>query len=90
MGQGTVVVEASATSGARMQARIALEQGKGVFLLSSLVKERPWARKYVGRGAIEVDDLDDIMRLLRPAKVPAALAPLLVYGPWRRRRDGRE
>lgn len=65
MGQGTVVVEASATSGAKMQARYALEHGKRVFLLSSLVRERAWARRYLDRGAIEVGDVDDIVRLLQ-------------------------
>jgi DNA processing protein len=72
MGQGTVVVEASATSGAKMQARYALEHGKKVFLLSSLVRERQWARKYLERGAIEVRSVDDIVRLLQsPAAVQA-------------------
>lgn len=72
MGQGTVVVEASATSGAKMQARYALEHGKRVFLLSSLVRERSWARRYLDRGAIEVDDVDDIVRLLQsPESVQA-------------------
>ncbi len=66
LGQGTVVVEASATSGAKMQARFALEHGKRVFLLSSLVRERPWARRYLDRGAVEVTDTErDIIRRLR-------------------------
>lgn len=65
LGQGTVVVEASATSGAKMQARFALDHGKQVFLLSSLVRERPWAETYVARGAVEVRDTDDIIRRLR-------------------------
>jgi DNA processing protein len=67
MGQGTVVVEASATSGAKLQARYALEHGKRVFLLSSLVRQRPWARRYLERGAVEVHDVDDIVRLLQTA-----------------------
>ena len=72
MGQGTVVVEASATSGAKMQARYALDHGKRVFLLSSLVRERTWAQRYLERGAIEVDDVDDIVRLLQsPGAVQA-------------------
>jgi DNA processing protein len=37
MGQGTVVIEASKTSGAKMQARLAIEHGKKVFLLRHLV-----------------------------------------------------
>lgn len=60
--QGTVVVEASPTSGAKMQARLALEHGKRVFLLHSLVTDQPWARLYVAeRGAVEVDQLGDIL-----------------------------
>jgi DNA processing protein len=43
--RATVVVEASHTSGARMQARLALEHGRPVFLLDSLMTHE-WARKY--------------------------------------------
>ena len=71
--QGTVVVEASDTSGAKMQARIASEHGKQVFLLRSLVTEHEWARKMLDRGAaIEVTQVDDvIMRLASPERVQA-------------------
>ena len=62
--QGTVVVEASSTSGAKMQARLALEHGKRVFLLRSLVTDQPWARRYLERGAIEVEDVDQVVSLL--------------------------
>jgi DNA processing protein len=66
MSQGTVVIEASATSGAKMQARLAIEHGKQVFLLHSLVTEREWARKYLNRPRVhEVYDVADILRLLR-------------------------
>lgn len=41
----TVVVEAAGRSGARMQARLALEHGRPVFLLDSLM-EHDWARVY--------------------------------------------
>jgi DNA processing protein len=73
MGQGTVVIEASATSGAKMQARFALEHGKRLFLLSSLVQEREWARKYLERrGAVEVRSVDDILaHLATPQAVQA-------------------
>lgn len=73
LSQGTAVVEASATSGAKMQARLALQHGKRVFLLSSLVRERDWARAYLERGAIEVRDVADIVRLLKsPAAIQAS------------------
>lgn len=67
MGQGTVVIEASATSGAKLQARLALEHGKKVFLLRNLVTHQEWAQKYLKRGAIEVTDVDDILHRLRAA-----------------------
>lgn len=67
MGQGTVVIEATATSGAKMQARLALEHGKKVFLLKSLVTAQPWARGYLKRGAIEVSEVADIVAHLRQA-----------------------
>lgn len=68
MSQGTVVIEASATSGAKMQARLAIEHGKQVFLLHSLVTEREWAQKYLERPRVhEVNDVADIVRLLRSA-----------------------
>ena len=65
--QGTVVIEASSTSGAKMQARLALEHGKYAFLIDSLVTRQPWARNYLQRRprrAIEVGDLDDVLRHL--------------------------
>ncbi|MEX0674171.1 MAG: DNA-processing protein DprA [Gaiellaceae bacterium] len=45
----TVVIEASNTSGARMQARFALQHGRPVFLLESLL-EYEWAQRYSSRG----------------------------------------
>jgi DNA processing protein len=66
--QGTAVIEASSTSGAKMQARIALEQGKRCFLMHSLVTRERWAQQYLGRGAIEVNSVDDVVRWLRSAE----------------------
>lgn len=66
MSQGTVVIEASETSGAKMQARLALEHGKRVFLVSRLVTSQPWAQKYVEhRGAIEIRSVEDVLARLR-------------------------
>jgi DNA processing protein len=66
LGQGTVVIEASATSGAKMQARLAIEHGKKVFLLDSLVKEHAWAQGYMEkRGARKVTKVEDILGQLR-------------------------
>ncbi|HLH57947.1 MAG TPA: DNA-processing protein DprA [Streptosporangiaceae bacterium] len=68
LSQGTAVIEASQTSGAKMQARLALEHGKKVFLLNSLVTDQEWARDYVtSRGAIAVDNVDEVLRHLAAA-----------------------
>ena len=72
--QGTIVIEATATSGAKMQARLALEHGKKVFLIRSLVQSQPWARAYVDkRGAIEVTDAEEVSaQLAEPERVAQA------------------
>ena len=69
--QGTVVIEASNTSGARMQARLAYEHGKRVFLLDSLVAQQPWAQQMVERRrAIAVSCIDHITsRVVAPGRV---------------------
>lgn len=60
----TVVVEADGRSGARMQARLALEHGRPVFLLRSLL-EHAWACEYAERaGTTVVDDFDQIFTRL--------------------------
>lgn len=71
--QGTVVIEASGKSGAKMQARLALEHDKQVFLVKSLVTGQEWARRYVKeRGAVEVDDVEQVIsRLADPQRVLA-------------------
>ena len=45
LSMATVVVEASETSGARLQAEAALAHGKPVFLVNSLVTSQPWAQE---------------------------------------------
>lgn len=76
MAAGTVVVEASATSGAKMQARLALEHGKQLFLPEQLVEEQEWARRYAGRsGVTVVHSLDDILDVLvKLVQVPQQLS----------------
>jgi DNA processing protein len=52
---GTVVVEASPRSGARVQARLALAHGRPVFLLRGLLSQ-PWAQELAGRPGVHVVD----------------------------------
>jgi DNA processing protein len=67
MSQGTVVIEASKTSGAKMQARLALQHGKIAFLIESLVTEQPWARDYLEKfpRAVKVRDVQEVIDRLR-------------------------
>jgi DNA processing protein len=69
----TVVVEASETSGARMQARLALAQGRPVFLLASLARSQAWAREYATRPGTHV--------ISEPAEITAALERLIASNP---------
>jgi DNA processing protein len=73
MAAGTVVIEAGPTSGAKMQARLALEHGKRLFLVDSLVMAQSWARTYAQHPATVVvrsvsEITETIDRLTRPAK----------------------
>jgi DNA processing protein len=70
----SVIVEASQTSGSRMQARLALEHGRPVFLVRSLL-EQPWAREFATRPGTHVVDspagiTDTIERLTSGALRP--------------------
>lgn len=79
MSQGTVVVEASGNSGARNQARRAIEHGKWVFLVSGLVTSEPWAQSYLERPdrrrrTREVENVDEIAALLWEPEAIEALS----------------
>jgi DNA processing protein len=66
----TVVVEAAYRSGARMQARLALEHGRRVFLMRSLMTHE-WARDYASRpNTTVIDGPEDVFREL-DSLVPA-------------------
>lgn len=71
MAVGTVVIEASSKSGAKMQARFALEHGKRLFLLQSLVLQQEWAQRYSKRpGAVVVQRVEDVLEVLASAAKP--------------------
>jgi DNA processing protein len=66
----TVVVEAAYRSGARMQARLALEHGRRVFLMRSLMTHE-WAREYATRPNTTVIDGPDAVFSELDSLVPA-------------------
>jgi DNA processing protein len=68
---GTIVIEASSTSGAKMQARLALEHGKRLFLVESLVLQEEWAQRYSSRrGASVVSSVEDVVAALEAEREP--------------------
>lgn len=69
----TVVIEAAHTSGARMQARLALAQGRPVFLLESLL-DHEWARACARKpGAHVVRTPQEITAVVERLTAPGAL-----------------
>lgn len=71
MSQGSVVIEASKTSGAKMQARLALQHGKHAFLVRSLVTDQPWAQQYLVKypRAVQVANVAEVMQYLKSPDV---------------------
>jgi DNA processing protein len=64
-GLATVVVEAGEHSGARAQARIAVEHGRPVILTDLVVQRNEWARVLVTRPGVQVaDSLDTVTEIV--------------------------
>lgn len=64
-GLATVVIEAGETSGARVQARLAVEHGRQVILSGWVVGRNQWAQRLVGRPGVHVaHSVDDVMRIV--------------------------
>jgi DNA processing protein len=73
----TVVIEAAYQSGARMQARLALQHGRHVFLMRSLL-QHDWAKGYAERPGVTVVDnashvFDGLQRLAAESAESAEL-----------------
>ncbi|WP_204044147.1 DNA-processing protein DprA [Acrocarpospora phusangensis] len=74
-GIATVVVEAGETSGARTQARLAVEHGRPVILTDLVVNGNQWAQALVGRPGVHVASgisevmaiVDELVRIYRDA-----------------------
>lgn len=73
LSRATVVIEAADRSGARLQARYALEHGRPVFLLESLLRH-DWARAYAERpGTHVVTRVDEVVELVERLATPEFL-----------------
>jgi DNA processing protein len=72
MSLGTVIVEASHTSGTRIQARLALAQGRPVFLLEPLLQQQ-WAQELATKAGAHV--------VKTPAEITATIERLTAAEP---------
>lgn len=85
-GRATVVVEAGETSGARAQARMAVEHGRPVVLTEQVVTSTEWAKRLVNRpGVFTASGLAEVMEhvhrvLEREDRVDRVLTDLLGAG----------
>jgi DNA processing protein len=71
---GSIVVEASQTSGARLQARLALAHGRLVFLHRRLVDREQWASEFAMRPGTHVfDTADEITEITERLTADSAL-----------------
>lgn len=64
--RATVVIEAGETSGALIQARQCMEQGRHLFILKNLLdrNDLKWPKKYVEKGAFVIEQVEDVPRAL--------------------------
>ena len=82
-GLATIVVEAGETSGARAQARMAVEHGRPVILTDVVVERNAWARSLAARPGVHVvsavREIGPIVERIRsePQRIEAALRALL-------------
>ena len=71
---GSIVVEASHTSGARLQARLALAHGRLVFLHRRLVNREQWATEFATRPGTHVfETADEITEITERLTAESAL-----------------
>lgn len=82
-GVATIVVEAGEHSGARIQARVAVQHGRPVILTDSVIENNTWAQELVGRPGVHpvasIADVQEIVGALvdEPSRVSKALDSLL-------------
>jgi DNA processing protein len=83
-GVATVVVEAGERSGARIQARLAVQHGRPVILTDLVAKTTEWGNALLGRPdvyvASSIDDVTSVVRELmeRPRQLGAVLSQIAV------------
>ncbi|MEM9091318.1 MAG: DNA-processing protein DprA [Cyanobacteria bacterium P01_F01_bin.53] len=68
LSKATIIVEAAETSGTLIQARAALQQGRALFILKSCFDQGlEWPERFLGKGAIKIEDGTEILEKLQNA-----------------------
>lgn len=68
-GLATVVVDAGETSGARAQARIAVEHGRQVLLTDQVVAQNAWAQALLGRPGVHIaSTVDGVIEIIEQVR----------------------
>jgi DNA processing protein len=63
LSEATIIVEASETSGSLIQARAAIEQSRKLFILKSCFAQGlSWPERFREKGAIVLEDANDLLR----------------------------
>ena len=60
----TIIVEVSETSGTRVQARAAIQQGRQLLIMDNCFQKAQWPHKLIDKGAHRVADEDELLNLL--------------------------
>lgn len=65
LSDATVIVEASEASGSLVQAREAMRLGRPLFILRSTVETMAWPAGFINKGAIVLDDVQQVLAVYR-------------------------
>lgn len=71
LSRATVIVEAGETSGALYQARYCLQENRKLYVMKSLLenKKLTWPAKYVKRGAVVLEEIDQLLSELKNLQI---------------------
>ena len=69
--QATIIIEASETSGTRSQAEAAIKQRRGLFIMKACLDSADWPAKFVGKGAVVIENTEQLLAELGQMPVKA-------------------
>ena len=61
----TVIIEAGETSGTHSQARAAIQQQRGLFIMAQCFENNTWPQKFIKQGAIKIENNRQLLAELK-------------------------